>query len=54
VHDNFFDLGGDSLTFLQVTRQLRDKLGITLPAKKLLQNPTVHEIAQELHRIRSQ
>jgi acyl carrier protein len=54
VHDSFLDLGGDSLTFLQVNRRLRDKLGVTLPVKKLLQNPTIYEVAQELQRMRRQ
>ena len=54
VHDSFLDLGGDSLTFMQVNRRLRDKLGVTLSAKKLLQNPTIYEVAQELQRARRQ
>jgi malonyl CoA-acyl carrier protein transacylase/acyl carrier protein len=50
VHDNFLDLGGDSLTFLRAVTRLREELGTNAPVRKLLQNPTVRAIAQELQK----
>jgi acyl carrier protein len=50
VHDSFLDLGGDSLTFVQVATRLRNELGVNVSVRKLLQDPTVYAIAQELQK----
>lgn len=48
VHDNFFLLGGDSLTAVQVTGRLDRFLQIRLPVTAIFHNPTVREIASEI------
>ncbi|HSL84762.1 MAG TPA: SDR family NAD(P)-dependent oxidoreductase, partial [Thermoanaerobaculia bacterium] len=45
VLDNFFDLGGDSFVAIQVASELRDALGVDLPAAKLYQGLTVRSLA---------
>jgi acyl transferase domain-containing protein/SAM-dependent methyltransferase/acyl carrier protein len=50
VHDSFFDLGGDSLTFVQVATRLRNEFGVNLSVRKLLQDATVYAVAQELYK----
>ncbi|HEV2437462.1 MAG TPA: amino acid adenylation domain-containing protein [Verrucomicrobiae bacterium] len=44
-HDNFFDLGGNSLLIVQVQARLRVTLGFDLPVVKLFQYPTVAALA---------
>jgi acyl-CoA synthetase (AMP-forming)/AMP-acid ligase II/acyl carrier protein len=45
LHDNFFDLGGNSLLLVQAQAQLCDVLGLQLPVVKLFQYPTVGSLA---------
>lgn len=45
LHDNFFDLGGDSLTAIHLLSKLGQVLGSTLPSHSLLQTPTIAELA---------
>jgi amino acid adenylation domain-containing protein len=45
VHDNFFDLGGDSLRHLEVLYLAKEK-GLCLSLQDLLNNPTIHELSQ--------
>jgi acyl transferase domain-containing protein/SAM-dependent methyltransferase len=48
VHDNFFDLGGESLLVIQMADRLRDELTVDLSVKKLFNNLTVAEVAREI------
>ncbi|MBV9010722.1 MAG: acyltransferase domain-containing protein [Pseudonocardiales bacterium] len=48
VHDNFFDLGGESLLVIQMAGRLRDELSVDLSVKKLFENLTVAELAREI------
>ncbi|MGH8908707.1 MAG: amino acid adenylation domain-containing protein [Egibacteraceae bacterium] len=45
VHDNFFDLGGDSILSIQVVAKARDA-GVWLTPKLVFQHPTIAELAQ--------
>ena len=45
IHDNFFDLGGNSLIALQVLSELRRQLKVQIPAIALFQAPTVTTLA---------
>jgi acyl transferase domain-containing protein len=45
IHDNFFDLGGNSLIGTQLIAQLRQDFQIELPLRFLLEAPCVSELA---------
>lgn len=44
-HDNFFDLGGDSLSALRLFGQLAQDFGLQLPLASLMQAPTLEKLA---------
>lgn len=48
VGDNFFDLGGHSLSAVQVMDALGDRLGRRLPISLLLVHPTISALAAQL------
>jgi aryl carrier-like protein len=48
IHDNFFDLGGNSLLLVQVHGRLRERLGAALPLVDLIRNPTILALARHL------
>jgi thioesterase domain-containing protein len=45
-HDNFFDLGGRSLTFARMISEINGAFGIRLGMAELIQNPTVEQFAK--------
>jgi amino acid adenylation domain-containing protein len=53
IHDNFFEIGGNSLMTLQVAVQVRELLKIDLPVVKLFQHPTIAQLANYLHQGRN-
>jgi hypothetical protein len=52
IHDNFFDLGGNSLLAVQVAYRLSAALGVELPLRSLLENLTVAELAGHVEALR--
>jgi natural product biosynthesis luciferase-like monooxygenase protein len=48
LDDNFFDLGGHSLLMEQVHTALTERLGYQFPLIKLLENPTIRQLASSL------
>jgi acyl carrier protein len=48
LHDNFFDLGANSLLLVQAQRALRDRLQRDIPVIRLFQHPTVAALAAQL------
>ncbi|MCL7458335.1 non-ribosomal peptide synthetase [Micromonospora echinofusca] len=52
VHDDFFELGGDSLVATQVTLRLQQEFVLDVPIRAIFQHPTVSELAAALVRAR--
>lgn len=48
MEDNFFDLGGDSLSAIRATVRMRDALGVELPLRSLYENPTLSEVLKNI------
>ncbi|ODS52344.1 MAG: hypothetical protein ABS36_17290 [Acidobacteria bacterium SCN 69-37] len=48
THDNFFDIGGDSLLAAQVLNQLRQRVPQPVSLTDLFRFPTVHRLAERL------
>jgi acyl transferase domain-containing protein/acyl carrier protein len=52
VHDNFFDLAGNSLLAMQIVTRLRSALGLDVPMTALFESPTVAGLAQRMDALR--
>jgi len=50
IHDNFFDLGGDSFLMFQVHRGVARGLNRDFPVMRMFQHPTIHALAGWLAR----
>jgi amino acid adenylation domain-containing protein len=50
VDDNFFDLGGHSLTATQIISQVNEVIPLRVPLRSLFESPSVSEFARELER----
>jgi len=48
VHDNFFDLGGNSLKLIQVHVQLKAQLSCDVPIVEMFRYPTIRKLSQYL------
>ena len=48
VHDDFFELGGDSLKAASFASRLENETGITVPLSVLLESPTVESLAARI------
>ena len=50
IHDNFFDLGGNSLRLVSVNDKLKKAFGIDVPAAKMFRYPTIHSLLTYIDR----
>ncbi|MGH7798833.1 MAG: amino acid adenylation domain-containing protein, partial [Candidatus Binatia bacterium] len=48
IHDNFFDLGGHSLTAVQVASRIRDAFQIDLSLRTIFEKPTITGLAEHV------
>ena len=48
IHDNFFDLGGNSLMAIRVISRLKKELGADVSAVSIFEGPTVASLAKLL------
>ena len=48
LHDNFFDLGGDSILIAQVHNRIREKVDAKIRVVDLFQHPTIEALAEFL------
>jgi acyl carrier protein len=48
IHDNFFDLGGHSLSATRIISRVRQAFQITLTARQLFETPTVAGLAEHM------
>jgi acyl-CoA synthetase (AMP-forming)/AMP-acid ligase II/acyl carrier protein len=48
VNDNFFDMGGASLSLIQVSSKLREALGVEVAVVELFEYPTIAELTEHL------
>jgi acyl-CoA synthetase (AMP-forming)/AMP-acid ligase II/acyl carrier protein len=49
VHDDFFDLGGHSLSGTRLLSWIRETFKVDLPVSEFFVNPTIAELAQRIH-----
>lgn len=49
IHDDFFQLGGDSLLAMRVVARLRDTFRIEMPLRALFDAPTVSQLTRVIH-----
>ncbi|WP_329080876.1 MULTISPECIES: phosphopantetheine-binding protein [unclassified Streptosporangium] len=49
-HDDFYELGGHSLLAIRMASRLRDTVGLKVPLRLILDNPTVAEMARLIQR----
>jgi acyl carrier protein len=48
IHDNYFDLGGHSISAMRIVSRLRSRFGIDVPVRYVFELPTVGQLAERL------
>ncbi len=52
IHENFFDLGGDSLSATRAFARINQRFGTTLALRDVFEHPTIAAQAEVLHRLK--
>jgi len=53
IHDNFFDLGGQSLLAMQVITRVSEQLSVEIPLARLFEMPTIADLAKLIENTRA-
>jgi acyl carrier protein len=53
LHDNFYELGGESLMATRIVSRIRDTFQVDLAIRSLLENPTVAGISRAIEEAQS-
>ena len=53
IHDDFFDLGGNSLMGTQLISRMRERFKVDVPVKSLFENPTIAGVAERIEQARA-
>ncbi|MGJ8628725.1 MAG: amino acid adenylation domain-containing protein [Sulfitobacter sp.] len=48
IRDNFFNIGGSSISAIKMLHLVRQKFGVTLPLRSIISNPTIEDLAAVL------
>ena len=48
VHDDFFDLGGDSISSMRAISRVREAFEVPVPVRAVFEAPTVAELAEQV------
>src|SRR6185295_5652922 len=48
LHDNFFDLGGNSLSAIKLTLEMKQATGFDVPLGEIFRSPSIAELAASL------
>jgi aryl carrier-like protein len=48
IHDNFFDVGGNSVAIIRVHSELRKRLEMDIPVTTLFKSPTISLLSEDL------
>lgn len=51
INENFFEIGGHSLSATKLVSQISKELGVSLSVSKVFQKPTIHDLALEVEAI---
>lgn len=50
IEDNFFDLGGNSLTIINLLSRVLDETGNEIPIRTIFEHPTIKGIAENIQK----
>jgi acyl carrier protein len=53
VEDNYFKLGGNSLTIVRIASRIQDTLGVELPMQAFFHSPTIAGLSESVRQFRS-
>ena len=50
VHDNFLELGGNSLAAIRITSRINSVFDLTLPVNTVFENSTIRQLADQIEK----